>query len=133
LKEKAVTVQADQSLETAPVVSVAEENSVFANLAATLSEVRKLKGVTGYMLRNNTSAIIDVTPKESLTDYAVLSSQIHESALATAKQFNLAEVESVLVEGSAAKVLCMSVGDNRLSIFMDKTCGHAWIVKRILL
>ena len=50
-----------------------------------------------------------------------------------AKQFNLADVESVLVEGKSVKALCMSVGENTMSIFMEKTATHAWIIKRILL
>jgi predicted regulator of Ras-like GTPase activity (Roadblock/LC7/MglB family) len=50
-----------------------------------------------------------------------------------AKQFNLADIESVLVEGKSVKVLCMSVGENKISVFMEKTATHDWIIKRILL
>ncbi|MGD6805713.1 MAG: roadblock/LC7 domain-containing protein [Candidatus Bathyarchaeia archaeon] len=134
MKQKAeVEVQKGSCTEEGVVISVAEDNSVFANLAATLTEIRKLKGVTGYILRNSNAAIVDVTPKKFLTEYAILSSQIQEAASAISKPFNLADVESVLVEGKNVKVLCMSIGDNRLGIFMEKSCGHTWIVKRILL
>jgi hypothetical protein len=27
----------------------------------------------------------------------------------------------------------MGIGENRLAVFMEKTCAHAWIVKRILI
>ena len=63
----------------------------------------------------------------------VLSSQISESSLEMAKQFNLSNIESVLVEGKSVKVLCMSVGENKIGIFMEKTTTHGWIIKRILL
>ena len=102
-------------------------------LAASLAEIRKLKGVMGYILRSNTSAIIDLTEQEKIIEYAILSSQISESSTEMAKQFNLTDIESVLVEGKNVKVLCMSIGENRISVFMEKTATHAWIIKRILL
>ena len=117
----------------AAVISVGDDNSVFANLAASLAEIRKLKGVMGYILRSNTSAIIDLTEQDKTIEYAVLSSQISESSSEMAKQFNLTDIESVLVEGKNVKVLCMCVGENKISVFMEKTATHAWIIKRILL
>ncbi len=69
----------------APVISVGGESSVFSDLAATLAEVRKLKGVIGYILRSNTAAVIDLVPKESVTDYALLSSQISTSGRSLGK------------------------------------------------
>lgn len=117
----------------ATVISVGDDTSVFANLAASLAEIRKLKGVMGYILRSNTSAIIDLTEQDKIIEYAILSSQISESSSEMAKQFNMADIESVLVEGKSVKVLCMCIGENKISIFMEKTATHAWIIKRILL
>jgi hypothetical protein len=121
----------DQS--TVPVVVVGSDNSVFANLASALAEIRKLKGVLGYILRSNTTAVLDLTQKESVTDYAILSYEIHDCTSHVGKQFKLADVECTVVEGQTAKVLCMGIGENRLAVFMEKTCAHAWIVKRILI
>ncbi len=119
--------------DAAPILTVGEDNSVFTNLACTLSEIRKLKGVLGYILRSKTAAIIDLTERETVIEYAMLSSQIHDCSHGIAKHFNLADVESVLVEGTTVKVLCMDIGGNKISVFMDKTCAHAWIAKRVLL
>jgi predicted regulator of Ras-like GTPase activity (Roadblock/LC7/MglB family) len=124
------TSQTEQSM--APVV-IGGDNSVFANLAATLAEIRKLKGVLGYILRSNSAAVLDLTQKESVTEYAMLSSQIHDCTGAIGKQFKMADVECTVVEGQTTKVLCMGIGENRLAVFMEKTCAHAWIVKRILI
>jgi predicted regulator of Ras-like GTPase activity (Roadblock/LC7/MglB family) len=121
------------SSEKPQMLTVGLNNSVFTNLAATLTEVRKLKGVNGYILRNNTAAIVDLSEKEHTTDYAMLSSEIHESSRDLIKQYNLADIESMLLEGKNAKMLCMELGENRIAVFMDKACAHAWIVKRILL
>ncbi|HSV48737.1 MAG TPA: roadblock/LC7 domain-containing protein [Candidatus Acidoferrales bacterium] len=117
--------------KSAPIVGV--DNSVFTNLAATLTEIRKLKGVTGYILSSNNAAIVDLSQKEFVTEYAMLSSEIQACSKGILKQFDLADVESVLVEGKAMKVLCMTLGENRIVVFMDKACAHSWIVKRILL
>jgi predicted regulator of Ras-like GTPase activity (Roadblock/LC7/MglB family) len=116
-----------------PVISLGDDNSVFTNLAAGLAEIRKLKGVIGYILRSDTSAIIDLTGQEKIIEYAVLSSQISESSIEMAIQFNMTDLESVLVEGKNVKVLYMSVAENRISIFMEKTATHTGIIQRILL
>jgi hypothetical protein len=63
----------------AAVISVEDEDSVFASLSASLAEIRKLKGVNGYILRSSTSTIIDLTEQEKIIEYASLSSQISES------------------------------------------------------
>jgi len=133
MKQKTQVEVSTEPLECAPVILAGEDNSVFSILASSLAEIRKLKGVIGYILRSNTSALIDLTEQEKIIEWAILSSQISESSNEIAKQFNLEEIESVLVEGKCVKVLCMSVGDNKIGIFMEKTATHAWIIKRILL
>lgn len=135
MKQKNKTIQIEPSSEAPPTIVDDKDNpaSDFTNIASTLSEIRKIKDVTGYILRSNTEAIIDITPNESLVEYASLSSQVHDASLAISKQFNLTDIESVLVEGKSTKVLCMSIGENRMAVFMDKTCTHTSIVKRILL
>ncbi len=109
------------------------DSSSFTNLSASLAEIRKLNGVIGYILRSNTSAIIDLTEQDKVIEYAILSSQIAESSSEIAKQFNLSDVESVLVEGKTVKVLCMNLSENRISVFMEKTATHDGVIKRILL
>jgi predicted regulator of Ras-like GTPase activity (Roadblock/LC7/MglB family) len=133
MKQKATPQKSTQLIDDSQAISVCGGNSVFVNLAASLVEIRKLKGVRGYILRSNSSAIIDLTQRDKVTDYAVLSTQIYEASREMAKHFSLTDVESVLVEGREVKVLCMSIGENKMSIFMDKNASHSWIIKRILL
>jgi predicted regulator of Ras-like GTPase activity (Roadblock/LC7/MglB family) len=127
------SINESELINEAAVISVGEENSTFAGLSTSLTEIRKLKGVVGYILRSNTSAIIDLNEQDKIIEYAILSSQINDSSLEIANQFNLGTAESVLVEGKAIKVLCMTMGENKISIFMEKSAAHAWIIKRILL
>jgi predicted regulator of Ras-like GTPase activity (Roadblock/LC7/MglB family) len=133
LKQKTSLNETETEFSPVAITTVDEENSVYANLNASLAEIRKLKGVTGYILRSNTEAIIDLNEQDKITEYAILSSQMNESSQEIVKQFNLGETESILVEGKNVKVLCMSIGENKISIFMEKTATHAWIIKRILL
>jgi predicted regulator of Ras-like GTPase activity (Roadblock/LC7/MglB family) len=133
MKQKTSTNQIPQLVDVTPIISSGEESIVFANLASILAEVRKLKGVKGYIMRSKTAAIVDLTEDGALSEYAMLASQICECTPGMVKQFNLTDVESIIVEGKTVKALCINIGENRISVFMDKTCSHTWIVKRILL
>jgi hypothetical protein len=133
MKQNPNAPETTQLTDMASVLCVGEDSSVFANLAASLAEIRKLKGVIGYILRGEVSAIVDLTEQDKIVEYAVLSMQLHLASREMAKPFNLADIESVLAEGKTVKVLCMSVGENKISVFMAKTAVHAWIIKRILL
>ena len=133
MKPKTSSNQIQQLVDVGPVISSGKEGIVFANLASILSEIRKLKGVRGYIMRSETAAIVDLTEEGVLSEYAMLASQICECTPGMMKQFNLTDIESIIVEGKTVKVLCINIGENRISVFMDKTCSHAWIVKRILL
>jgi len=122
------TVFTDQVVITA----VEDENSDFTRLSASLAEIRKLKDVLGYILRSDTSAVLDFIEPDKITENAILSSQIHDSCGEITKLFNLGGTESVLVEGENVKVLCMSIGENSISVFMEKNAAHSGIIKRIL-
>jgi predicted regulator of Ras-like GTPase activity (Roadblock/LC7/MglB family) len=122
-----------ETLSPGAVISAGEENSVFAKLSASLAEIRKLKGVLGYILRSNISAIVDLNESDKIIDYAVLSSEMNESCFEMTKQFNLGESEFMIIEGKNIKVLCMSIGENKVSVFLEKSTNPAWIIKRIQL
>jgi predicted regulator of Ras-like GTPase activity (Roadblock/LC7/MglB family) len=122
------TAYSDEVCET----SVGEENSSFASLSASLAEIRKLEGVIGYILRSSTSAIFDIDDYDKIFQYAILTSEIYESNVEITKQFNLGLAESVLLEGENTKVLCLSMDDNKINVFMNNTADHAWITKKII-
>jgi predicted regulator of Ras-like GTPase activity (Roadblock/LC7/MglB family) len=132
---KPKTVEIETAFTNAVAITGTDERNAdaFASLTASLTEIRKLKGVLGYILRSDTSAIIDLNDQDKIIEYAILSSQMLDSSQAIAKQFNLGETESILLEGENVKMLCMTVGENRISVFMEKAAIHAWIIKRIML
>ncbi|UCF45464.1 MAG: roadblock/LC7 domain-containing protein [Candidatus Bathyarchaeota archaeon] len=113
-------------------VTSSEEDPVFTDLNKNLAEIRKVKGVVGYILRSTTSATIDLKEPEKIFEYAMLSSQMLDSSREISDLFNLGDVENILIEGKETKTLCMVIGENKISIFMEKNADHADILKRVL-
>ena len=111
--------------------SVGEDSAEFSRLASNLVELSKLEGVVGYILRSNSSAVIDLPKQVSIADLALLTYQIFCSTGEMAKQFNMNDVESVLVEGKDLKVLCVAIGENKINVLLEKTTSHALVVKKI--
>jgi predicted regulator of Ras-like GTPase activity (Roadblock/LC7/MglB family) len=112
-------------------VSTVEEDQTFTNLRTNLAEINKCEGILGYILRNATSATIDLKDPAKLVEYAILSSQALDSSQEISELFNIGEIESVLIEGKDTKALCMAIGENKVSIFMEKNTDHADILKRV--
>lgn len=131
LKQKTNDQSATELTHSTAVISVGDDSPMFVDLAASLVEIRKLNGIMGYILRSNTAAIIDLTEQDKIMEYAILSNQICESSSEMAKQFNLTNIKSVLVEGKTVKLLCMNMSDNRISVFMEKTATFDSLIKRI--
>ncbi len=134
-KQKLCVNDAEATVVVPAVVtsSTEVETATFASLSASLAEIRKLKGVIGYILRSNSSAIIDLPPTEKVTEYAMFSSQMVEFSNQVSDEFSLGNAESLIVESGTVKVLCMTLAENKIGVFMEKDAGHAWIIKRILL
>jgi predicted regulator of Ras-like GTPase activity (Roadblock/LC7/MglB family) len=108
-----------------------EEDETFKTLADKLAKIRKKPGVIGYIIRNTTTANIDLNEPEKIVDYAIFSSQALDSSQEISKQYELDAVTSVLIEGKQAKALCMNIEGNKISIFMEKDADHASILERI--
>jgi hypothetical protein len=118
------------TVEKSPVTLSLEEEAAFAELRSNLAEISKIQGVTGYILRNSTTAIIDLKNPEKLVEYALLSSEAADCSHEISKLFNLGTVETV-VEGRGTKMLCKTLGENELSIFAERSVDHADIFRRV--
>jgi predicted regulator of Ras-like GTPase activity (Roadblock/LC7/MglB family) len=112
-------------------VTSSEEDQVFTDLSKNLAEIRKAEGVVGYILRSTTAATIDLKEPEKIVEYAILSSQVLDSSREISELFELGDVESTLIEGKETKALCLVIGENKISIFMEKNADHADILKRV--
>jgi len=126
----ATTVLEDES--QLPIISsTVEKDPNFMSLRARLGEINQMGGVTGYIIRNATSAAIDLKDPSSLIALALLSSHTVDAGQEFSETFNLGQVENILVEGKTAKVLCARIGKNTVNVFMEKTADHDRILKQI--
>jgi predicted regulator of Ras-like GTPase activity (Roadblock/LC7/MglB family) len=97
-----------------------------------IDKVKVKEGVIGYILRNSTSASIDLKDPTKIIDYAVLSSSALEASEELSNTFELGNVKHVVVEGNTVKLLSFTVGENKVSVFMEKDVNHNRIYKDLL-
>ncbi|MEM2102426.1 MAG: roadblock/LC7 domain-containing protein [Candidatus Bathyarchaeia archaeon] len=96
-----------------------------------LSELKSKEGIIGYILRNTRSATIDLNDPTKIIDYAVLSSSAIDTGDELSQTFDLGEIKHVIVEGKTAKLLSVTIGENNISVFMDKSVDHNQIYKTL--
>jgi predicted regulator of Ras-like GTPase activity (Roadblock/LC7/MglB family) len=126
-KDAEETVAEPMALEEAAIPSAPTTDK----LKASLEELKGYEGVIGYILRNSTSAAIDLKDPSKLIEYAILSSSALEAGEELSETFNLGLVKSILVEGKEVKVLSFTVGENKVSIFMEKNTDPEKILKKL--
>ena len=126
-QEAATAVIVDEN----ELAASSEENQAFTDLTSKLAKIRKIKGVIGYIIRNATSATIDLKEPEKLVEYAIFSSQILDSTREISDLFEIGDVESILVEGKENNSLCMNIDGNKISIFLEKEADHSNILKKV--
>jgi len=113
------------------IISAVEEEPVFEELRMKLAAINKTEGITGYILKDTSSAVIDLKDQSRLVDYAILSSQAYDFGQEMSELFDLGNVENIVVEGKDVKVVCMNIDENKVSIFMEKTADHACVLKQV--
>jgi len=108
-----------------------KSEELYANLRFNLENIRNKEGIIGYILRNSKYASVDINDPTKIIDYAMLSTESLETAEVTSEIFQLGSMNSVVIEGNDIKVLLLVIGDQRLSIFMDKKVDHNKIFKEL--
>ncbi|MBX5328264.1 MAG: hypothetical protein QHH18_00055 [Candidatus Bathyarchaeota archaeon] len=116
--------------EVAEPVAVEEPTSAHG-IRACLEEIKSYDGVVGYILRNSTSAAIDLKDPTKIIDYAILSSSAIDAGKELSELFNLGEVKNIVIEGKDIKVLSLIIDENKISIFMEKGADYETIVKKL--
>ncbi|MEM2917697.1 MAG: roadblock/LC7 domain-containing protein [Candidatus Bathyarchaeia archaeon] len=109
----------ETTLETQPIeITLETETQTLRN---NLDNLKNKEGVIGYILRNSKSASIDLKDPTKIIDYAIISSTAHETGENLSKIFNLGGIQKILMEGENTKILTLRIGENQLSIFLEKT------------
>jgi len=94
-----------------------------------VESVKSKEGVIGCILRNSTSASIDLKDPTKIIDYAVLSSSAFEASEELSKTFDLGKVKYSLIKGNTVKLLSFINGESRVSVFMENNIDHKRIYK----
>ncbi|MGD8505936.1 MAG: hypothetical protein PVF15_04655 [Candidatus Bathyarchaeota archaeon] len=121
--KRALQVEVEEPVDT--------KADVGASLRATLENINTKEGVLGYILRGPSSASVDLKDSSRIIDYAVLSSAAFESSESLSHLFELDTIRNVVLEGKDVKVLCLTIGDHRISIFMDKKADHNSLYRKL--
>jgi predicted regulator of Ras-like GTPase activity (Roadblock/LC7/MglB family) len=127
VKQKKNLQETASELEPIAIERATYEN----NIRLILEEIKKCDGVIGYILRNTTSATIDLNDPTKVIDYAVLSSSTFEASEQLSELFDLGKAKNIIVEGKDAKTLHLSVGENNISIFMEKSADARKILEKM--
>ncbi len=116
--------------EVAEPVAV-EETAPSNNLRTNLDEIKTYEGVIGYIMRNTTSAAIDLKDPTRIIDYAILSSSALDALKDLTELFDLGDAKSIIVEGKDVKMLSVVADENRTSVFMEKNADCASILTKL--
>jgi len=120
-----------QEFEAVTEPIAVEEASSMNNIRTNLEEIKTYNGVIGYILRNSTSAAIDLNDPTKIIDYAILSSSALDAGEELSELFNLGDVKDIIVEGKGVKMLSLTVGENKVSIFMEKDADCEKILRKL--
>jgi len=101
------------------------------NVRPMLEEIKKSDGVIGYILRNTTSATIDLNDPTKLIDYATLSSSTFEASEQLSELYDLGKIKNIKVEGKETNTLHLTIDENDISIFMEKNADAKKILEKM--
>lgn len=128
-KTKSQAKHATNTNELAQPIAI--ETATKEDFKKILDEIKGYDGVIGFILRNATSATIDLKDPSKLIEYAVLSSSALDAAEELSELFGLGNIDNILVEGKEAKVLSMTTDENRISIFFEKNAEIEKTLKKL--
>lgn len=128
IKKKVTQVETAEQIDWSPKAEVKEQ---IADLRTVLDKIKTRKGVIGYILRASTSAAVDIKDPSKIIDYAALSASALESAENLSEAFELGKLGNVVVEGRDLKILLVTIGEHRISVFMEKNVDHNPIYREL--
>ena len=108
-----------------------EEVASVGDFRANLEEIKTWSGVIGYIIRNTTSAAIDLKDPTKIIDYAILSSSAFDAAAEISELFDLGDVKSIVVGGKDIQMLSLILGENKISVFLEKDADREKILMKL--
>jgi len=118
------------AVETALIENKAEGTDA-EKIRANLEKIKSNQEVVGYIFRNTTSAAIDLKDPSKIIDYAIVSSSALDAAEKLSELFNIGTANHIIIQGKDVKMLSLSMGENKLSVFLEKNADHQKILKKL--
>jgi predicted regulator of Ras-like GTPase activity (Roadblock/LC7/MglB family) len=126
VRQKKNLEETESEIEPIAIESSTSED----DLRTILGQIKNHEGVIGYILRNTTSAAIDLDDPNKLMGYAVLSSSAFDVSERLSELFDLGKVKDIIVEGKDTKTVNLKIGENNVSIFMEKSTDIKKVLER---
>ena len=93
----------------------------FDSLQLIIAGVQKVYKIRGFILKNSVRALFSLCSCEDIYDLALLSSELFDSSNRLFADDTAGLLNNVVLKGNLMTVLCLSVGENQLSIFLDNS------------
>ena len=120
-----------QEVEAVTEPIAVEEATAVNSLKANLEAIRECDGVVGYIVRNTTSAAIDLKDPTKIIDYAILSSSALDAGKVLSELFDLGDANNIVVNGKSIKMVSLIVGESKVSLFMDKSADSEKVLRKL--
>ena len=127
VKRKKVTEEITTTDEPVAIETATCQDKLRTNL----EEVKTFDGVVGYILRNTTSASIDLKDPAKIVDYATLSSTAFEATEELSEIFEMGDFQGMIVNGKNLRMLSLIVDENKISVFMQSNADAEKIMRKI--
>ncbi len=100
-------------------------------LQANLEEIKSYEGVVGYIVKNATTATVDLKDPSRIVDYATLSSAAFEAVKELSQIYTLGDFQGTIVNGKNLRMLSLIVDENSISVFMQNNADAEKIMRKI--
>ncbi|PIU59200.1 hypothetical protein COS86_05505 [Candidatus Bathyarchaeota archaeon CG07_land_8_20_14_0_80_47_9] len=120
-----------QEVEAVTEPIAVEEATAVNSLKANLEAIKECDGVVGYIVRNTTSASIDLKDPTKIIDYAILSSSALDAGKVLSELFDLGDANNIAVNGKTIKMVSLIVRESKVSLFMDKSADSEKVLRKL--
>jgi hypothetical protein len=114
-----------ETMDSFPIDAVSsdrvEVERDFDTLNLIVGEVQKVHKIKGFILKNSARAMYNLDDSGDIFELALLSSEIFETSSQLFEATAAGPLNSVVLKGDLFSVLCLCVGENQLSIFLDRS------------
>jgi hypothetical protein len=112
-------------------VAMEDANPSETNIRRNLDQIRNENSVIGYIMRNSTSAAIDLKDPTKIVEYALFSSSAFDASQELASFLTLGEIRHIEVETKRIKALSLVIDETKVSLFMEKGADSIRFLRKL--